>query len=87
MALATTFFSYSRTDSAFVLKLAKDLPEAGDKLWPDQLDIKPGSYWDSVLEAALNSADRSLLFFRPHRWAPVSTNLTLLASSDFIQNV
>ena len=38
------FFSYSRTDSEFVLKLAKDLRKAGANIWLDQLDIKAGSH-------------------------------------------
>ncbi|HVF96007.1 MAG TPA: toll/interleukin-1 receptor domain-containing protein, partial [Flavisolibacter sp.] len=56
MATGKTFFSYSRTDSAFVLKLAKDLRDAGVELWLDQLDIKGGSHWDSAIEKALNTA-------------------------------
>lgn len=54
MSTATTFFSYSRTDSEFVLKLAKDLRNAGASLWLDQLDITPGSHWDLSIENALN---------------------------------
>lgn len=50
------FFSYSRADSAFVLKLAKDLRDAGIDLWLDQLDIQPGSHWDSSIQAALNES-------------------------------
>ena len=51
-----TFFSYSRTDSAFVIKLAKDLRDAGVAIWLDQLDIKAGSRWDSSIENALETA-------------------------------
>jgi hypothetical protein len=60
MATEKIFFSYSRADAAFVLKLAKDLRDAGAELWLDQLDIKPGSRWDSSIQAALNTA-RSLI--------------------------
>lgn len=56
MSTKTTFFSYSRTDSEFVLKLAKDLRDAGAELWLDQLDIKAGEHWDTSIEADLNSA-------------------------------
>ncbi len=56
MESAKTFFSYSRADSAFVLRLAKDLRDAGASLWLDQLDIKAGSHWDASIETALNSA-------------------------------
>jgi|GEM_PF-4069705 len=60
-----TFFSYSRTDSAFVLKLAKDLRNAGEALWLDQLDIVAGSHWDSSIEAALNAASRLIIILSP----------------------
>ncbi len=65
MATETTFFSYSRTDSAFVLKLAKDLRDAGAELWLDQLDIKAGSHWDSSVEAALKTAPRLIVILSP----------------------
>ena len=56
MATEKTFFSYSRSDSAFVIKLAKDLRDAGVPIWLDQLDIKAGSRWDSSIETALETA-------------------------------
>lgn len=61
MPKETTFFSYSRTDSDFVLRLAKDLRDAGAELWLDQLDIKAGSHWDASIEVALNSASRLIV--------------------------
>ena len=42
MVTGKTFFSYSRDDSEFVLKLAKDLRAAGADVWLDQLDIGAG---------------------------------------------
>ena len=65
MGNETTFFSYSRSDSAFVLQLAKDLREAGADLWLDQLDIKAGSRWDSSVEAALQSSSRLIIVLSP----------------------
>lgn len=50
------FFSYSRADSDFVLKLAKDMRSAGANLWIDQLDIAPGDRWDRAVEEALGAA-------------------------------
>lgn len=61
MAREMTFFSYARVDTPFVLKLAKDLRDAGAELWLDQLDIKPGSHWDSAIEKALGSANRIIV--------------------------
>jgi hypothetical protein len=57
----TIFFSYSRVDSPFVLKLAKDLREAGVNVWLDQLDIAAGSHWDSSIEKALHSSKTLLI--------------------------
>ena len=65
MTKETTFFSYSRSDSDFVLQLAKDLRDAGADLWLDQLDIKAGSRWDASIEAALNSASRLIVILSP----------------------
>lgn len=66
-----TFFSYSRVDSTFVLKLAKDLRDAGAELWLDQLDIKAGSHWDSSIEEALNSSSKLIVVLSP---ASVASN-------------
>ncbi|MDN3676949.1 TIR domain-containing protein [Flavobacterium paronense] len=55
------FFSYSRVDSNFALKLAKDLRQSGIELWIDQLDIKGGTHWDASIEDALNSANRMIV--------------------------
>lgn len=61
MELDLTFFSYSRDDSDFVSNLAKDLRSAGEKIWLDQLDIAPGSHWDTSIENALNSSDKVII--------------------------
>lgn len=61
----TTFFSYSRSDSAFVLELAKDLRIAGINIWLDQLDIPAGSHWDSSIQKALESSDTLLIVLSP----------------------
>lgn len=53
MSTNSIFFSYSRDNSEFVLKLAEELREAGSKVWLDQLDIKPGTRWDKSIETAL----------------------------------
>jgi hypothetical protein len=65
------FFSYSRSDSEFVLKLAKDLRKAGANIWLDQLDIKPGSHWDSSIETALNKSTDLIIILSP---ASVASN-------------
>ena len=61
----TAFFSYSREDSAFALRLAADLKAAGANVWLDQLDIIPGQRWARSVETALNSAPRLLVILSP----------------------
>ena len=55
------FFSYSRSDSEFVKRLATDLKNNGINVWLDQLDIPPGARWDAAIEQALNSAEGILI--------------------------
>ena len=68
MAIAppTAFFSYSREDSSFALRLAEDLKHAGVAVWMDQLDIEPGVSWDRAVELALNRCSSMLIVLSPH---------------------
>jgi hypothetical protein len=61
----TTFFSYARVDSEFVLRLAKDLRASGAKVWLDQLDISPGQRWDASVEEALRASPRQVAVLSP----------------------
>ena len=61
----TAFFSYSRDDSEFVLRLAEDLKAAGANVWLDQLDIQPGQRWARAVQDALNHAPRMLVILSP----------------------
>src|ERR1700674_2763151 len=61
----TAFFSYSREDSDFALRLAHDLRAAGSKVWLDQLDIHPGDRWDRSVEDALAECPRMLVILSP----------------------
>jgi TPR repeat protein len=61
----TAFFSYSRADSVFALRLAEDLKVAGANVWIDQIDIQPGQEWDSAIEAAVTQAPQMLLILSP----------------------
>jgi hypothetical protein len=60
-----TFFSYSREDSEFALRLAKDLRASGASVWLDQLDISAGQRWDRAVEHALNNSPRLLVILSP----------------------
>ncbi|NTV82954.1 MAG: TIR domain-containing protein [Bacteroidales bacterium] len=61
----TTFFSYSRSDSDFVLKLAMDLRQAGADVWLDQLDIEAGNRWDLSIGEALKNSKKMLVILSP----------------------
>jgi hypothetical protein len=65
MAELKYFFSYSRKDSAFVLKLAEELREAGANLWLDQLDILGGERWDIAVEKALETCQGVIAVLSP----------------------
>ena len=60
------FFSYSRLDAEFALKLAKDLRNAGASVWIDQLDISPGAHWDIAIQKAVGSSSSLLVVLSPH---------------------
>lgn len=62
---STVFFSYSRQDSEFALKLGRDLRAAGAAIWLDQLDIKPGERWDVAIQQALAGCARLLVILSP----------------------
>lgn len=66
------FFSYSREDSVFVLKLARELREAGATLWLDRLDIRGGQRWDEAVQAALKSCEGMLAVLSPRSVASIN---------------
>jgi TPR repeat protein len=68
------FFSYSREDSQFALRLAEDLKAGGANVWLDQLDIQPGQRWARAVEEALNSSPRLIVILSPTSAA--STNVS-----------
>jgi hypothetical protein len=59
------FFSYSREDSEFALRLAADLRAGGAGVWIDQLDIGPGQHWDRAVQQALSDCPCLLLILSP----------------------
>ncbi|TMH31197.1 MAG: toll/interleukin-1 receptor domain-containing protein [Betaproteobacteria bacterium] len=61
----TIFFSYARSDSEFVVRLANDLRKAGKHIWVDQLDIPKGARWDQAVEAALKACPCLLVVLSP----------------------
>lgn len=65
MSSAKTFFSYSRSDESFALRLAQDLRQAGIPVWFDQLDIPAGRRWDTEIQKALGAADSLLVVLSP----------------------
>ncbi len=61
----TTFISYSRINSDFALRLAKDLKAVGEDIWFDQLDIPTGARWDDEIEKALDKSEAFLIILSP----------------------
>ena len=61
----TTFISYSRDNSAFVMRLAKDLKAAGFNVWLDQLDIPKGARWDDEIESAVEKSTTFMVILAP----------------------
>src|SRR5262245_28503119 len=59
------FFSYSRNDSDWALRLAKELKASGANVWLDQLDIKPGQRWAGAVEKALADCASLLVILSP----------------------
>lgn len=64
-AIHTVFFSYSRSDADFVLKVAKALRKEGRHIWVDQLDIPKGGRWDEEVEKALKASSCLLVALSP----------------------
>ena len=60
-----TFISYARKDSAFALKIAKDLRAAGAAIWIDQLDIPSGKPWDAAVQEAIERCPCLLVILSP----------------------
>jgi len=68
-----TFISYTRKDSEFALRIAKDLKEAGHEIWIDQLDITAGKRWDVEIEEALSHCNNLLVILSAN--AVISNNV------------
>jgi hypothetical protein len=60
-----TFFSYTRSDATFVLRVASALRAEGRRVWVDQLDIPKGARWDDEVENALKDCSCLLVVLSP----------------------
>src|SRR5688500_1112025 len=61
----SAFISYSRANSDFAVRLAKDLKSAGYDIWLDQLDIPTGARWDDEIEIALEACSTFMIILSP----------------------
>jgi len=77
---STTFISYSRDDSSFVMALARDLKAAGADVWLDQMDISPGQRWDLAIQQALTNCARLIVVLSPSSVA----STTVLDEASFV---
>jgi hypothetical protein len=65
MSSPKLFFSYSRLDSDFALRLAKDIRRAGVDIWIDQLDRPVGHHWVAAVVMALIESSCVLVILSP----------------------
>jgi len=61
----TYFLSYSRSDEAFALRLAKDIRSQGVSMWVDQIDIRPSEHWDRAIERAVRDCRGLVVILSP----------------------
>ncbi len=69
----TAFFSYSRDDSEFALRLAEDLKDAGAYVWMDQLDLVGGQRWAQTVQEALEKCPLLLIVLSPSSVSSTNT--------------
>jgi hypothetical protein len=61
------FLSYGRRDaSGFVDRLAKDLSDAGHRIWRDTAGLEASRSWDTQLAKAIDSSDLVVAVLTPH---------------------
>jgi hypothetical protein len=64
--LTQVFISYSRKDLAFVERLAKDLMDAGLKVWYDLSGLEAGTRWGKEIQNALQQSQYLLVILSPN---------------------
>lgn len=64
-----SFICYSRSDSSFAVKLAKNLRNNGADIWMDQFDIPPGVDWDTAISTALEKCHSLIVVLSPEAFA------------------
>ena len=60
------FLSYSRKDYYFAESLAFHLERRGVRVWFDATNLKPGGFWDRVIDEAIDTAACLVLVTSPH---------------------
>lgn len=61
------FLSYGRRDASnFVERLAKDLSDAGHRVWRDISDLEVPRSWDTQLSRAIDNSDVMVAVLTPH---------------------
>lgn len=59
------FFSYSRKDAEFVVKLVNDLKSKAFNIWIDQANIRAGEKWDESVQMALTGCKLVIVILSP----------------------
>ncbi|MEP7287692.1 MAG: SUMF1/EgtB/PvdO family nonheme iron enzyme [Chloroflexota bacterium] len=72
VVMSKLFISYSRTDEAFVRRLAAHLDNLGVDIWLDVEDIPAGMKWSTAIQEGLRSCDLMLLILSPDSMASIN---------------
>src|SRR5258708_1421865 len=71
----SVFISYSRTDTAFVDRLERDLQASGFGTWVDRSKLTGGQNWLDELESAIDTCQVLLVILSPEAVASKSVRM------------
>jgi hypothetical protein len=76
------FFSYSRSDSDFVMRVRQDLERVGHQVWLDQDDIPGGAAWRRSIGEGIAGADVVLVVVTPASMASPNVERELTVADE-----
>jgi hypothetical protein len=76
------FFSYSRSDTDFVVRVRQDLERAGHEVWLDQDDIPGGAAWRRSIGEGIAGADLVLVVVTPASMASPNVERELTVADE-----
>ncbi len=85
--MSKVFISYSRSDSAFVDRLEKELESRGFDVWVDRADIGAGSAWRAEIAQAIRGCDAFVLVFSPRAAGSVNISKELALADNYEKRI